>query len=58
MWKFSYPYKNTPVNGSDDMHSHDGFCQLIFDLNEGTAEGYYFTNNDRKSFGNMKQKKE
>lgn len=54
VWKLSYPYKNIPFNSSPDMHAHDGFCQLIFDLKNNTAEGYYFTNNDRKSFGSMK----
>lgn len=50
----SYPYKNTPLNADEDMHEHDGFCQLTFNLKDNTATGYYYTNNSRKSYGFMK----
>jgi len=57
LYTLSYPYKNSLIKADSDMLAHDGFCQLVFDVKKQTADGYYYTNNNRKSFGGMNLKK-
>lgn len=57
LYTLSYPYKNSLINADPDMQAHDGFCQLVFNMKEQTADGYYYTNSNRKSYGGMNLKK-
>jgi hypothetical protein len=50
----TYMYENEPFINEEGLHKHTGFCRLTFDIKKGTANGTYYTDADRGSFGNMK----
>ena len=50
----SYMYENEPFKTEEGLKQHKGFCRLIFDLLNNSANGHYYTDNDRSSYGVMK----
>ena len=53
-WQISYSYSNQPnLEHVHDLQSHNGFCELIFDLEGGTASGTYFNSHGRRTNGNL-----
>jgi hypothetical protein len=53
-WQLSYSYGNQPsLEQLKELQAHRGFCELIFDLNTGVAEGTYFNSMGRRTNGNM-----
>ena len=54
----SYMYENEPFKTEEGLTQHKGFCRLIFDLQNKTANGRYYTDNDRSSYGTMSLKKQ
>ena len=49
----SYMYENEPFQTEEGLKQHKGFCRLTFDLSNNTANGRYYTDNDRSSYGTM-----
>ena len=49
----SYMYENEPFKTEEGLKQHKGFCRLIFNLSNNTANGRYYTDNDRSSYGTM-----
>lgn len=54
----SYMYENEPFKTEEGLKQHEGFCRLTFDLSNNTANGRYYTDNDRSSYGTMSLKKQ
>lgn len=53
-WQVSYSYSNKPnLNQIHELNAHNGFCELVFDLRNGTATGTYFNSHGRRTSGNM-----
>lgn len=53
-WQLSYSYSNQPnLEQVHDLKSHNGFSELVFDLENGSAVGTYFNSNGRRTSGNM-----
>lgn len=53
-WQVSYSYSNKPnLNQVHELNAHNGFCELVFDLKNGTATGTYFNSHGRRTSGNM-----
>ena len=50
----SYMYENEPFKTEEGLKQHKGFCRLIFNLSNNTANGHYYTDNDRSSYGTMR----
>lgn len=55
--RLMYSYRNLPDMG-EKMSPHVGFCELLFDERLGLAEGDYFNNKGRTTFGRMRLSKE
>ena len=53
-----YSYRNDPRIGEADLHSHMGYCELELNETLDTAEGDYFNNKGRITFGRMKLTRE
>lgn len=51
--KLSYSYQNHPRVGEVALNKHQGFCELIFDVNQTKALGHYFNSLGRYTFGRM-----
>ncbi len=49
-----YSYQNEPRIGEPELRSHVGYCELLLDEDLKTAEGDYFNNKGRVTFGRMK----
>lgn len=49
-----YSYRNEPKIGEKELHPHTGYCELTFDEDLNLAEGDYFNNKGRVTFGRMK----
>ncbi|SPB18906.1 hypothetical protein NOV72_06111 [Caballeronia novacaledonica] len=52
-----YSYANTPsVQGrtTDGLESHYGYCELTFSDDGKRAEGFYFNNMGRFTYGDMR----
>ena len=50
----SYMYENEPLKTEKGLMQHKGFCRLIFDLSNNSANGSYYTDNNRSSYGIVK----
>ena len=50
----SYMYDNQPKATEIELHKHKGFCNLVFDNRLASAEGEYYNDRDRASYGTMK----
>ncbi len=48
-----YSYKNSGLFADDTLRPHVGYCELVFTENPNSAEGYYFNNNGRVTYGKM-----
>lgn len=49
-----YSYQNDPRIGEPELRSHVGYCELQFSEDLLSAEGDYFNNRGRITFGRMK----
>lgn len=49
-----YSYQNEPKAGEPELRTHVGYCELQLDEWVKTAEGNYFNNRGRVTFGRMK----
>lgn len=49
-----YSYQNEPRIGEPELRSHVGYCELQLDEDLKIAEGDYFNNKGRITFGRMK----
>lgn len=57
-YKLMYSYSNSPkIEHQKTLHGHVGYCELIFDKDCNSADGEYFNNRGRTSFGSMKIQK-
>lgn len=53
-WILSYSYKNEPnIDEQQDLSIHKGFCEIIFPGSMNTANGTYFNNFGRFTFGKI-----
>ncbi|MGH1440197.1 MAG: hypothetical protein ACRBBR_08820 [Cellvibrionaceae bacterium] len=58
-WRLSYSYCNTPeLSQSAELKSHKGFCEIEFDKNFSMAAASYFNSGGRRTYGDMKLRKE
>lgn len=48
-----YSYRNEPKIGEKELQPHVGYCEMTFDENLASAEGDYFNNKGRVTFGRM-----
>ena len=53
-FRLLYTYQNDPVPGSQSLAPHKGTCELIFDEACTSADGLYFNDHNRQSFGRIK----
>ncbi len=53
-YRLIYHYDNTPKAEEAELARHSGLTDLVFDEDVETAEGQYFTDRDRLTFGSMK----
>ena len=53
-FRLLYTYQNEPAPGQQPLSPHRGTCELIFDNTCQAADGLYFNDHNRKSFGRMK----
>lgn len=53
-FRLLYTYQNEPAPGQKPLAPHRGTSELIFDDNCQAADGLYFNDHNRKSFGRMK----
>jgi len=49
-----YSYQNEPKLGEPELRTHVGYCELQLDEDISSAEGDYFNNRGRVTFGRMK----
>lgn len=57
-WVLYYSYKNGPsINEQCNLSSHKGFCEITFNENNEVANGCYFNNFGRYTFGTLTLKK-
>lgn len=57
-WTLYYSYNNTPyIDQQCNLTSHKGYCEIIFNKANKTAEGSYFNNFGRYTFGKLSLKK-
>lgn len=49
-----YSYQNEPKLGEPELRTHVGYCELQLDEDLSSAEGDYFNNRGRVTFGRMK----
>ena len=52
-YRLMYSYRNEPRTGEPELRPHRGYCEIIFSDDLKTAEGDYFNNNGRVTFGRM-----
>jgi hypothetical protein len=52
-FKLIYTYRNAPRLGEPELHQHAGCCELEFNAAKDRAEGEYFNNRGRTTFGRM-----
>jgi len=58
-WRLSYSYRNEPeLSQSMELKSHKGFCEIEFDKNFKAATASYFNSGGRRTYGDMKLRKE
>lgn len=48
-----YSYRNEPKIGEKELRPHVGYCEMTFDEGLASAEGDYFNNKGRVTFGRM-----
>jgi hypothetical protein len=49
-----YSYTNNPnIDEFEELNSHKGYCEMIFNKNATSAEAAYFNSNGRRTFGKM-----
>lgn len=48
-----YSYRNEPAIGQKELNPHVGYCELNFDESVTKADGDYFNNKGRTTFGRM-----
>lgn len=53
-----YSYRNEPKPGDKELKGHIGYCELHVDESQSSAEGSYFNNQGRLTYGSMKLTKE
>lgn len=51
--RLMYSYRNEPKIGEPELNPHVGYCELVFDQPLAAAEGDYFNNKGRVTFGRM-----
>lgn len=49
-----YSYRNEPKIGEKELRPHVGYCELTISKDVASAEGDYFNNKGRVTFGRMK----
>lgn len=52
-YRLMYNYRNSPRIGENELASHVGFCEFIFDEKLTSAEGEYFNNHGRVTSGRI-----
>lgn len=57
-YRLVYTYRNDPVPGEKALVPHNGTCDLIFSDDCESAEGVYFNDHNRRSFGRIKLTKQ
>ena len=57
-FRLLYTYRNDPSPGQKPLVPHQGTCELIFADDCTSADGFYFNDHNRQSFGRMKLTKE
>jgi hypothetical protein len=57
-YRLLYTYQNDPVPGQKPLAPHRGTCELIFNDECNLAEGVYFNDHNRQSFGRIKLTKQ
>ena len=57
-FRLLYNYQNDPSPGEQQLSPHRGTCELIFNDDCTAADGVYFNDHNRKSFGRMKLTKQ
>ncbi|MBL8889747.1 MAG: hypothetical protein JNL67_07190 [Planctomycetaceae bacterium] len=53
-YRLLYTYNNEPMPGDKALTPHRGACELIFNIECSSADGVYFNDHNRQSFGRMK----
>lgn len=53
-YKLLYQYENAPLANEVELQKHSGTVELLFDLECSSAEGYYYTDQYRKTVGTIK----
>lgn len=49
-----YSYTNNPhVDKFEELNSHKGYCEMVFNKDATSAEAAYFNSNGRRTFGKM-----
>jgi hypothetical protein len=56
--RLMYSYRNDPKIGEKELASHVGFAEFVFSKDLKTAEGDYFNNKGRYTFGRMRLTRE
>lgn len=52
--RLMYSYRNAPRIGEPELAAHIGYAELVFGANLAVAEGDYFNNQGRTTFGRMR----
>lgn len=53
-FRLMYRYRNDPKIDERELHAHVGFAELLFDPSLKSADGDYFNNKGRYTFGTIK----
>lgn len=53
-YRLMYAYENDPLPAETELKRHRGFANLTFNETVTGADGYYFTDKDRATYGSMK----
>lgn len=53
-YRLIFGYQNQPSSDSEELTSHHGFCDIVFDERLETAVGTYFNDVQRRTWGTMK----
>ncbi|MCS0540328.1 hypothetical protein NXY55_10055 [Aeromonas veronii] len=53
-WILHYSYSNSPdASQYHELHSHKGYCEVLFDKDLTSGEAAYFNSNGRRTFGKI-----
>lgn len=55
--KLSFSYHNSGDQLRDELDSHLGFCEIIFNTSRDAFNGFYFTNRELQTKGSLEAKK-